>query len=145
MYRQIERHQLCLAKCDLHKTGGHCFNWHIQKCKGACDKKETAEAYNERVTKVIESVSFKSESFFILTKGREESEVSIVCIENGQYKGFGFIDTSFGQPNLEEMQTCIKKYAHNRDIQNILCGFLKQKHLKIPYNPNNIYAQLVEI
>jgi DNA polymerase III subunit epsilon len=55
-----------------------------------------------------------------------------VCIENGRYKGFGYLDTSFGQPSLDDMRSCIKKYPHNRDIQNILCG-VKGKVRKVEF------------
>jgi len=122
LYKQIAKFELCLSKCDLHKTGGPCFHWHIQKCKGACGQIESTEAYNQRATKAIESFSFQNESFFLVSKGRHEDEIAIVCIENGRYRGFGYLDTSFGQPSLDDMRSCIKKYPHNRDIQNILCG-----------------------
>lgn len=133
LYRQIDKHQLCLAKCDLHKTGGPCFNWHIKKCKGACCGNESADDYNIRTRNAIEAFSFKNESFMIVTKGREAAELAVVCVENGQYKGFGYIDTIFGTPSVTDMRECIKKYPHNRDIQNILCGFLKTPHQKISY------------
>jgi DNA polymerase III subunit epsilon len=132
LYKQITKFDLCLAKCDLHKTGGPCFHWHIQKCKGACGQVESPEDYNQRATQAIESFSFQNESFFLVSKGRHEDEMAIVCIENGRYKGFGYLDTSFGQPSLDDMRSCIKKYPHNRDIQNILCG-VKGKVRKVEF------------
>jgi DNA polymerase-3 subunit epsilon len=139
LYRQLEKFKLCLSKCDLHNTGGFCFNWHIKKCNGACGKVETSHDYNERATKAIDSFSFKNESFFVISDGRNESEKSVVCVENGQYKGFGYVDISFGQPSIEDLKSCIKKYEHNRDIQNILCLMLKKKYLKIKYDTSLVF------
>jgi hypothetical protein len=82
--------------------------------------------------------NFDSPSFFFAEiiikdrKSRHEDEMAIVCIENGRYKGFGYLDTSFGQPSLDDMRSCIKKYPHNRDIQNILCG-VKGKVRKVEF------------
>ncbi len=131
-YKLIAEYKLCLSKCGLHNLGGPCFDYQLHKCLGACLEKESPAEYNSRVMAAIESVSFKNESFFVLDSGREKSEKSFVRIENGQYKGFGFIDISFGEPKPENMQHNLKKYSHNKDIQQILCEFMKQERVKIP-------------
>lgn len=133
MYQMIERYNLCLSKCNLHNTPGPCFNQQIHKCFGACVEQETAGDYNARVESAIDNFSFKNESFFLVGEGRHDSEKSIVCIERGQYKGFGYIDVSFGQPSIDDMRSAIKKYNHNHDIQRILCAYLRKKQLKINY------------
>jgi DNA polymerase-3 subunit epsilon len=129
----VERYQLCLSKCDLHKMPGPCFNYHLHKCVGACMQMEEAETYNQRAMTAINRHSFQKESFFIVGKGRHEEEKTVVCIERGQYKGFGFIhkdDTS----DLSKMRSYIKPYPHNRDIQQILCTYLRGTHKKINFD-----------
>jgi DNA polymerase-3 subunit epsilon len=133
-YKAIAKFQLCLSKCDLHNLGGPCFDYQLHKCLGACLEKEGPEDYNARAMKAIASFSFENECFFIVGNGRNKMEKSLVCIENGQYRGFGYVDFSFGQPTLADMRDSIKKYNHNRDIQQILCGFKKQGITKIPFN-----------
>jgi DNA polymerase III subunit epsilon len=131
MYQMIEKYNLCLAKCDLHKIGGPCFDHQLHKCKGACIGMEDAESYNLRAFEAIRKNSFQSESFLIVCEGRHLAEKSVVCVERGQYKGFGFVDLSFGEPSTEDMRDAIKKYPHNRDIQQILCTYLRRSDKKI--------------
>ncbi|MBC8112174.1 MAG: hypothetical protein H7Y04_14045, partial [Verrucomicrobia bacterium] len=74
------------------------------------------------------SFSFQQESMFIVGNGRFAGEKSVVCIENGIYKGFGFFDEALEviyEPS--QLQTFIKPYQHNRDIQKIICAYLKGK------------------
>ncbi len=80
----------------------------------------------------IESMSFQNKNFLLISKGRVEYEKSIICIEQGQYKGFGFFDSSFGYPSLEDLRSSIKKYPHNRDIQMILARYMT-KCIIMPY------------
>ncbi|MCC6818925.1 MAG: GIY-YIG nuclease family protein [Bacteroidia bacterium] len=129
----VERYQLCLSKCDLHKMPGPCFNYQLHKCEGACVQKETPEIFNSRALKAIERHSFQKESFMILGNGRKHGEQSVVCIERGQYKGFGYIESEEATPDFIQMRACIKAYPHNRDIQQILCTYLRGKTKKIPF------------
>lgn len=133
MYRLLNKYQLCSAKCDLHHGGGACFEYQLHKCKGACIELETMDAYNERVIRAIESISFQNESFFIVDQGRHHDEKAIVFIEKGQYQGFGYVDSDPKIIQEDELVSVIKKYRHNSDIQTILCGYLRKTHLKIPY------------
>jgi DNA polymerase-3 subunit epsilon len=58
-------------------------------------------------------------------RGRSRGEKSVVCVEGGKYKGFGYFEESEGELSLQEMRNYVKPYAHNRDIQKIICGYLK--------------------
>lgn len=135
--KAVENFQLCLSKCDLHAFSGPCFNYQIKKCKGACAEIEEAESYNKRVTLAIDSFNFQNKSFFLIGNGRNQNEKSMVCIEKGQYIGFGYLDLRYTQNNLAEMASCIKRYKHNRDIQKILSA-LMSKYVKIEYQPSDI-------
>ena len=109
----------------------------IIKCKGACAEIEEAESYNQRVTAAIDSFNFQNKSFFLIGNGRTQNEKSVVCIEKGQYIGFGYLDLRYVQTNLDEMASCIKRYKHNRDIQKILSA-LMSKYIKIEYQASDI-------
>jgi DNA polymerase III subunit epsilon len=126
LYKAIDQYKLCLSKSGLHKVGGPCFNYQIHKCEGACVEKESPDSYNIRVKEAIESLSFKNQSFFIVDKGREMNEKSVICIEMGEYKGFGYIDKRFSASDITTMRECIKKYNHNKDIQNIINAHIKK-------------------
>ncbi len=131
LYKIIEKHKLCHSKCNLHKTGGPCFNYQIHTCLGACLEVEKPDVYNLRVQEAIEGFSFHNETFFIVDKGRTADEKSVVYIENGEYKGFGYYDTSLNAPEIDELKDYIKQYNHNKDIQQILCQYMKTGIKKI--------------
>lgn len=133
LQNMVERYTLCLSKCELHKMPGPCFNFHLHKCNGACMQKEEAEVYNARAIDAIKRHSFQSESFFILGKGRRGDERSVVCVERGQYKGFGYIDSPDKLPTHDELRAVIKPYPHNRDIQQILQLHLRNNHTKVAF------------
>ncbi|MDO1445735.1 exonuclease domain-containing protein [Rhodocytophaga aerolata] len=125
LYRQVEKFNLCLKMCDLHKIKGPCFDFQLRRCKGACIGHESAEEYNARVQEAVNSFSFSKENFVIVGRGRSRGEKSVVCIEGGKYKGFGYFEEMDEQPSLAQIRGYIKPYAHNRDIQKIICGYLK--------------------
>ncbi|MDJ1499793.1 exonuclease domain-containing protein [Xanthocytophaga agilis] len=135
LYNRVQKFGLCLQKCDLHKTGGPCFNYHIHQCKGACVGIEPIDEYNTRARAAIESFSFQNESFFIVGRGRHEDEKSVVCIEKGRYIGFGYLDTSVEEATHENLRASIRKYPHNQDIQRILCSYVRTNRYDkvIPY------------
>lgn len=138
--RMVERHNLCQSKCDLHQMQGPCFHFHLHKCLGACLGQEDPEKYNERAVEAIKNYSFQQESFLILGKGRENIERSVICIERGQYKGFGYVDLSVGEPDLAALRYSVKSFSHNRDIQQILCTFLKKEHKKVSYRVEDLVS-----
>jgi DNA polymerase-3 subunit epsilon len=125
LYRQVEKFSLCLKMCELHKIKGPCFDYQLRRCKGACIGHEPAEEYNMRVQEAVNSFCFSKENFIIVGRGRCRGEKSVVCVEEGKYKGFGYFEESEQDLTLQEMRNYIKPYAHNRDIQKIICGYLK--------------------
>lgn len=132
--RAIEKHNLCHSKCGIHNSSGPCFNFQIHKCNGACMGKELPADYNLRALGAIDTFSFSNESFFIVDQGRHKAEKAVVHIERGIYKGFGYVDLTFSRLSLDDMSASIKKYSHNRDIQTILCQYVKKGLRKIPAN-----------
>lgn len=132
LQRLMHAHQLCSAKCDLHHSGGACFERQIHKCAGACVGEEPAEMYNQRVLQAMDRISFQNESFFLIDKGRQRDECAVVCIQKGKYLGFGFADRELVGAGQSLLLSAIRRYSHNSDIQTILCNFLKKDLLKIP-------------
>lgn len=142
LHNLTERYELCQSKCDIHHMQGPCFYVHLHKCKGACTGAEDPETYNLRALEAISRNSFQRESFMILGKGRKPDEQSVICIEKGIYKGFGFAETDNLQGNLQLLRQCVKPYPHNRDIQQILCTYLKREHKRINYSPEETEASV---
>jgi DNA polymerase-3 subunit epsilon len=131
LQQMADRFELCLSKCQLNSYDGPCFNFQIKKCKGACCNQETAASYNLRVEAAIKKYGIESENYFLIGTGRTATEKSVVWVEKGHYKGYGFIDTECITPSLEDLQACIRPQHHNNDIQYLLNRFSKGK--KISY------------
>jgi len=128
LFHKVEKYNLCQKLSGLYKSNGACFNYQVHQCKGACLGLEAPAEYNARVDAAIESFSFEHENFVVIGKGREAGERSVVCIENGRYLGFGFIDESFSANNLQDFKEAVKFYNDNKDVQQIIRGYLRTKH-----------------
>ncbi|MEM9920330.1 MAG: exonuclease domain-containing protein [Bacteroidota bacterium] len=130
--RLVEEYQLCQCLCNIDHTGTPCFSYHIHKCKGACVEVESAEAYNARVHKAIERVGLDfDESFIILDEGRSKEEKAVILVEEGRYRGFGYIDTEGVQGGIEELKEAVKRYAHNPETVRIIRHYLINKSNKL--------------
>jgi len=121
-----EKHHLCLKLCGIEKTSSSCFGYQIKKCFGACVQEESAEDYNKRIDVIISSLTFDDEAFFIIENGREKSEKSVVWIENGSYKGYGFIPYFMFKKSTEQWKRFIDLRPEDRDARTILRYYLRK-------------------
>ncbi len=123
----IEKHNLCLKYSSLEKGSGSCFYFQIKKCKGVCCGKQSLKEYNKSVLRVITTLQPKKIKEPIFTDGRNEDEIGIVQIENGVYKGYGFLPKGADLSNSNTIKNCIIKQNDNRDIRRIISSYLKHK------------------
>lgn len=132
MTRLIQQFELCQSLCSIDNTGGPCFYYHLHKCNGACIGEESPEDYNKRVEMVTDAIKIDFEkNFFIIDKGRENDERSIILVEDGIYRGYGYVslDELNGYP--DDLKDAIKPLKHHPEIVKIIHSFLsKDKKLK---------------
>lgn len=122
----IERHWLCQKLCGMYNTEGACFHYQIRQCNGACIGRESADIYNKRVVKALSAFYYEQKNLLIIDKGRHDEERSVVHLENGRYIGFGFIHTSQGYLQLEDIINSVKIYEDNRDVHQIIRTYLNR-------------------
>lgn len=67
------------------------------------DKKEI-HAYNKRVQSAMEDLQQNRESFALIGHGRDQGEQSVVLVEEGRYKGYGFVNKDFPIQNAAELE-----------------------------------------
>jgi DNA polymerase-3 subunit epsilon len=127
LYAVVEKFELCQKLCGLYHTSGSCFHYGVRQCRGACIGLETVENYNRRADAAIKMSGFIHPDFYILDKGRDKYEVSVVKIAGGRYCGFGFTGVEEFSPSM--LEACIKPYSDNRDTRQIILTYLK-KHPK---------------
>lgn len=121
-----QKHHLCLKLCGVEKTSSSCFAYQIKKCFGACVQEESPEEYNKRVDVIISNLTFDDEAFFIIENGREKSEKSVVWIEDGSYKGYGFVPYFMFKKSTEQWKRFIDLRPEDRDARTILRYYLRK-------------------
>lgn len=118
----ISAFNLCPKYCGIQTTNGPCFDFQIKKCNGVCADQEDIDAYNARVKKALNSLNNSLETKMIIDEGRTWNEKSVVLIEKGIYKGFGYFNAAIQLNDPEEAKNFIQPYKHNADVQRILNG-----------------------
>jgi DNA polymerase-3 subunit epsilon len=98
----------------------------VSLCKGACCGEESPAEYNERALKALDEFIFTGRNFFIIDRGRDDTERSAVKIVNGKYAGYGFFNINEIGFGLTAIHDCITNARDNRDIQIIIKGYLKR-------------------
>ena len=130
LYKITDEFQLCQKLNHLEKTEGACFNYGIKTCLGACLNIEKPEKYNQRVQQFISKSSYQHQSMLIIDKGREIDEHSVILIENGEYKGYGFYNLNFQVNNPEVLKSIINPMENNRDTQHIIQNYLRKNKVQ---------------
>ncbi len=131
LFKITEENQLCQKLTGLYSTSKHCFNYTIKDCYGACLNKEPIAEYNNRVKAFLEKRSYENQNMLIIDRGREIEERSVILIENGVYKGYGFYNLNYQINNPEILKSIINPMQNNRDAQHIIQNYLrKNKVLK---------------
>jgi len=117
---------LCPRYCGLQQISGACFHFHIKKCKGICRKLESVETYNRRVEKALSPMVDVKSTYVIKENGRNKNENSVIVVEKGVYKGFGYVPKKKSVSTIEEYAGHIIPKQDNRDIHKILKRYLKR-------------------
>ncbi len=121
------KYNLCEKYCGTKQVEKACFYYTIEDCKGACVENENIEAYNERVQLFVDKLTFERKSFFILDKGRDKFEKSLVYVERGVFKGFGFAPYHFNNLDVSNWTKFIRPQQENRDDKTIINQALFRK------------------
>jgi DNA polymerase-3 subunit epsilon len=121
---------LCPKMMGLQNTDGGCFDFQLKKCLGVCCGEESAANYNQRVRKAIASFDYDRSTYLVWLKGRKRDERAFIYIENGQYKGYGFVHEEAQLSNVDDLLDVLIQQKHNPDIQHILRAQLPKIHKK---------------
>lgn len=126
LFRWVEENKLCQKLCGLYESAGACFHHALGECNGACIHEEPVEEYNSRVDKLLRRFEYHYTNFFVFEDGKNETDFSVIKVENGRFKGYGYIDKE-NASNLELVHDCIKACESNRDTEQIIRTHLKMK------------------
>ena len=54
-------------------------------------------------------------------------EKTLVLVENGYYRGFGYVDETFTARRLDDFREAVTPYNDNKDTQQIIRQYLRVK------------------
>lgn len=133
IFQLCEDYRLCQKLCGLYTAQNSCFQYKIKGCDGACIGEESPDEYNARVAKVLERYEYKKPNFLIVGDGRNDNEYSVVWVEHGRYRGFGFaLREISGYDQVSYLKNAVKPYSENKYVHSIIRSHLeKQKGVKI--------------
>jgi DNA polymerase-3 subunit epsilon len=117
---------LCQKINGVYVAQGACFHYSIKQCQGACIGEETPEDYNAKMDRFIASLRYDEESFYLVEKGRSKMERSIVWVERGTYRGYGYAPFHFNGMPKEQWKRYIEVKDENRDIRSIINLYLRK-------------------
>lgn len=124
LLNKIREFELCPKLSGVQKSTGKCYDVSLGYCKGACDGKESVEDYAIRIQQAIDTFNTHDRSFAIMGAGRNEDEQTLLLVENGQYQGFGFVETHQTISNLEEAKLSIEIYKTTTEIEHYIESYV---------------------
>ena len=127
-------YNLCPKYCHLQQTQGPCSHHRSQSCEGICKGTETMDAYNGKVDRALETLrNQREEDLLIEEKGRYPHEKAVILVQNGAYRGFGFIDQSEQLNSIEAMEAHIIPQKNTIEARRIIHASLKRglKHKRL--------------
>jgi DNA polymerase-3 subunit epsilon len=130
LYRYVQHYQLCQKLSGLYSAAGACFYYPLNECRGACIQKESPESYNNRAQKIFEAFTYDDNNFYIIDKGRNNEEKSVIKIEKGRFIGLGFFPVYSELQYISELDDYIRPYNDNRDIQRIIVSYLRKNKVE---------------
>ncbi len=124
LWEKVREFELCPKLCGLQVAKGLCFNYQTGECHGACLSVESPDVYNARVNAAIMAAINRGNNAAIIGQGRNLDEQSIILVENGSYRGFGFFDKSTSVTDFESARLYVKSGVETPTVQNLINSYL---------------------
>ncbi|TRX61452.1 DNA polymerase III subunit epsilon [Fulvivirga sp. M361] len=128
---KAKEYDLCPRLCGIHKTTERCYDLDEGNCKGACIGAEEPGIYNHRVQELIETLSTDDHSYAIVGTGRYLDENSVILVEKGAYKGFGFCHQRLGIKHLDQVKTIVEHYKTTVEIDRYLQSYINSPEAEV--------------
>ena len=126
LHKLCKEHRLCQTFCGLYRNLSQgCLLHQMNLCEGACEGKEPPELYNQRVLDVLD-IAQSDDSYLIIDEGKDLYQKSVVLVENGVYKGFGYMDQYVLNWGIEVIREHMSYTDDNKDIYTIIRGYLRR-------------------
>ncbi|MDQ6610512.1 MAG: exonuclease domain-containing protein [Bacteroidota bacterium] len=122
MRKLMQEFLLCPKLCFMQTSTDACVGIAEGHCNGACEKKEIAILYNERVLQAIGSLT-RRPSYVVLDEGLTEAEISCIMVVQGAFFGMGYLPKNFDTITQKAIEDYITPYKDNSTIRMLLNSF----------------------
>ncbi|CAN5190811.1 exonuclease domain-containing protein [soil metagenome] len=122
-----EQYKLCPRYCTLQSNVEVCSHYKIKNCEGVCNSTEDITAYNIKVKNAISSLNQESSTYVIREKGRHFEEEAFILIQNGRYRGFGYLDTEVQISSIEDYEPFLKLQEATYHTNKILSNYMRKQ------------------
>ena len=126
----IEKFDLCAQQTSFSTAASSCFNYGIEKCKGACVGDEKCDSYNARLKAVEESLRYPHSDMLIIDRGKNVNEKSFIYIKDAVFQGYGYYQLNHQINTVEKIEARLIAIENNRDTRAVLLSFLRKKRYK---------------
>jgi DNA polymerase III subunit epsilon len=130
---------LCPKLCFMQKDPGACEGIQHGHCAGACEGKETAADYNEKVKKACNTLQTQP-SFAIIDKGINGDDQSCILVLEGKFYGMGYLPTDVQLTGIDALKEYITLYKENSFIRNLVNGYAARFPGKVVLFETNLTA-----
>lgn len=126
----MKEFHLCPTLCFFQDNTLPCEGIKEGYCKGACQKKESPTAYNERVEAARRQL-LSQPSFAIIDRGLQKNSYSCILVERGSFYGMGYIPNKVPPADLQSLKEWVTRYRDNSYIQRIIHEHAEQYPQKL--------------
>jgi DNA polymerase-3 subunit epsilon len=120
--RLIRQFELCPKLCFLQTGDDGCDGIKEGYCLGACEQKESAADYNERVAKATASL-LSQPSFAIIDDGINGNDRSCILVWEGKFYGMGYVAADDPITDPVQLKNTVTAYHENSYIRNMVLGY----------------------
>jgi DNA polymerase-3 subunit epsilon len=114
---------LCPKYCHLQEQVAHCTHFRVTSCNGICRGEETVVAYNKKVLKAIRFVENNKENFIIREQGRNSDEDAMVLVQDGQYRGYGFVPKEINIRSMEDIMAYVHLQKETIETKRLVASY----------------------
>lgn len=129
----VHQFELCPKLCFLQAENINCQLLEENNCKGACERKESADDYNRRVEACINHLNHELPSFALVDYGLKHEEQSCILIEKGRFFGMGYLPSDVSIKTTDDLKSYLTPHAENDYIRGLIFQHVvRYPHKKIP-------------
>lgn len=129
LLRITEENQLCMNLNSLHENCDECVDGNIQESNGSCSCRESSEEYNKRVAIALDKESLYNKNVLLIDRGRDASERSLIWIEQGTVRGYGFYNLNYQITKPEILKNIITPISDKGNGRHIIQNYLRRNKI----------------